>query len=135
MSGGRGRQGVGAASENVRRGRGQRGGGKEMGAQRRGKREEGKERGGLGERRGKREEGEEREKGRKRRGREQAERGGGGEEKSGKWLRWLTASGPGVASVMNAVHPVWEVNEKGEWSIKGGGRWLVPVVDLGEGNG
>ena len=63
------------------------------------------------------------------------ERGGGGEEKSGKWLRWLTASGPGVASVMNAVHPVWEVNEKGEWSIKGGGRWLVPVVDLGEGNG
>ena len=34
-----------------------------------------------------------------------------------------------------AVHPVWEVNEKGEWSIKGGGRWLVPVVDLGEGNG
>ena len=79
---------------------------------------------------------EEREKGRKRRGREQAEReGGGGEEKSGKWLRWLTASGPGVASVMNAVHPVWEVMEKGEWSIKGGGRWLVPVVDLGEGNG
>ena len=50
-------------------------------------------------------------------------------------MRWLTASGPGVASVMNAVHPVWEVNEKGEWSIKGGGRWLVPVVDLGEGNG
>ena len=63
------------------------------------------------------------------------EGGEGGEEKSGKWLRWLTASGPGVASVMNAVHPVWEVNEKGEWSIKGGGRWLVPVVDLGEGNG
>ena len=39
----------------------------------------------------------------------------------------MTASGLGVASVINVAHSIWQVNEVG------GGRWLV--VGVREGNG